>query len=319
MGDENTELNRRCQNIQGVERDTVLKIQRILHEHSHLINTFKTSFERMPGEDYKLVIHPDRTPSREHERRYNAPLINDAALVTNGQFATRDIVIQAHNDKLTKLPETHKFYDALHPRKLQKETIHNENGYPQYRRRSSADGGQTSIIKLRNGDYTTVDNSWVVPYSSILTKMFNAHINVEACSSYLPTKNYSDRIFEVCRRDDFAKSLLYVEVTRYYTWNTSTRKWKRRIHGTPVQNWPGVKSGDALGRVYTVHTSNMECFYLRMLLHHVRGPTSFGDLKRHNQQELSTFREACEQKGLIENDNHWDLTVEEANAGRRRR
>ncbi|GBM37033.1 hypothetical protein AVEN_129969-1 [Araneus ventricosus] len=113
-GDENTELNQRCQNIQGVERDTVLKIQRMLLEHNHLINTFKTALERMPGEDYKLVIHPDRTPSREHERRYNAPLINEvAALVTNAQFATRDIVIQAHNDKLTKVSETHKFCDAL--------------------------------------------------------------------------------------------------------------------------------------------------------------------------------------------------------------
>ncbi|GBL60174.1 hypothetical protein AVEN_33476-1 [Araneus ventricosus] len=46
------------------------------------------------------------------------------------------------------------------PRKLQKETIHNENGYPQYRRRSPADEGQTATIKLRNGDYATVDNSW---------------------------------------------------------------------------------------------------------------------------------------------------------------
>ncbi|GBO33219.1 hypothetical protein AVEN_153321-1, partial [Araneus ventricosus] len=114
MGDENTELNQRCQNIQGVERDTVLKLQRMLHEHNHLINTFKTVLERMPGEDYKLVIHPDRTPSREHERRYNAPLINEvAALVTNGEFATRDIVIETRNDKLTKVAETHKFYDAL--------------------------------------------------------------------------------------------------------------------------------------------------------------------------------------------------------------
>ncbi|GBN46169.1 hypothetical protein AVEN_237432-1 [Araneus ventricosus] len=168
-------------------------------------------------------------------------------------------------------------------------------------------------VKLRNGDYATVDNSWVVPYSSILTKMFNAHINVEACSSvraikyinkgsdqaifnfknaelentidevniyqsgryvssnesiwrllgfplherhptvthlavhlengervYFNEINFRDIVstppkttltafFELCRKDDFAKRLLYVEVPRYYTWNTSTRKWKRRI------------------------------------------------------------------------------------------
>ncbi|GBM38740.1 hypothetical protein AVEN_36874-1 [Araneus ventricosus] len=64
MGDENTEVNRRCQNIKGLERDTVIKIQRMFHEH--LIKTFKTALERIPGEDFKLVIHQDRTPSREH-------------------------------------------------------------------------------------------------------------------------------------------------------------------------------------------------------------------------------------------------------------
>ncbi|CAG4935543.1 unnamed protein product [Colias eurytheme] len=52
MGDENCEVDRRCQNIEGVVRDTVLKIQRMLHNHNHLINTFKTSLERMSGEDY---------------------------------------------------------------------------------------------------------------------------------------------------------------------------------------------------------------------------------------------------------------------------
>ncbi|GBM37037.1 hypothetical protein AVEN_129971-1 [Araneus ventricosus] len=220
------------------------------------------------------------------------------------------------------------------PRKLQKETIHNENGYPQYRSRSPADGGQTATIKLRNGNYANVGNSLVVPYSSILTKMLNAHINVEACSSsgryvssnesawrllgfplherhptvthlavhlengervYFDEINLSDIVstppkttlttfFELCRKVDFAKR------------NTPTRKWRLRIQGTPVQNWPGVKSGDALDRVYTVHTSNMECFCLRMLFYHVRGPTSFSGLKRHNHQELSTFREACEKK-----------------------
>ncbi|GBM12144.1 hypothetical protein AVEN_39480-1 [Araneus ventricosus] len=66
------------------------------------------------------------------------------------------------------------------PRKLQKETIHNENGYPQCRRRYPADGGQTATINILNGDYATIDNSWIDLYSSILTKMFIAHINVKA-------------------------------------------------------------------------------------------------------------------------------------------
>ena len=114
IGDETNEADRRCQNIQDVEKETVLKIQRMLHEHNRLITTFKTALEIMPGEDYKLVMHRDRTPSGEHERRYNTPLINEvAAMVTGEQFATRDIVLHAHDDRLTRVPDTHKYYDAL--------------------------------------------------------------------------------------------------------------------------------------------------------------------------------------------------------------
>ncbi|GFX87566.1 ATP-dependent DNA helicase [Trichonephila clavipes] len=49
-----------------------------------------------------------------------------------------------------------------------------------------------------------------------------------------------------------------------------------------------------------------------MLLHHVRGPTSFTELKIVNGQECQTYREAYEARRLIENDNHWDETMEEA-------
>lgn len=287
-----------------------------------------------------------------------------------------------------------------YPRSLIKDTIHNEQGYPLYRRRSPEDGGRTVTIKTRSGAFETMDNSWIVPYSPILCKIFNAHINVEACGSvraikyickyinkgtdqavfnfiqeagssvlnevqafqqgryvssneaawrllgfplherhptvthlavhlengervYFNESNFHDRMasppkttltafFHLCQIDPFAKTLLYSEVPRYYTWNASRKEWKRRIQGTPVENWPGVKSGDALGRVYTVHVCNFECFCLRMLLHHVRGPTSHRDLKIVNGQECATYREACEVLGLLENDNHWEETMIEA-------
>lgn len=38
-------------------------------------------------------------------------------------------------------------------------------------------------MKLQNSNYVTVDNGWVVPYLPMLSKIFNAHINIEACSS----------------------------------------------------------------------------------------------------------------------------------------
>ncbi|XP_060809966.1 uncharacterized protein LOC132904053 [Amyelois transitella] len=69
---------------------------------------------------------------------------------------------------------------------------------------------------------------------------------------------------------------------------------------------------DTIGRVYTVHPNNAECFYLRMLLHEIRGPTSFTDLRTINGYLCQTYREACQRLGLLENDNHWELTLQEA-------
>ena len=70
-----------------------------------------------------------------------------------------------------------------YPRLLVPNTITGNDGYPQYRRRSTEDGGKTAIIKKRNGTTIEVDNQWVVPYSPLLSKTFNAHINVEYCNS----------------------------------------------------------------------------------------------------------------------------------------
>ncbi|GBO99143.1 hypothetical protein EVAR_461_1 [Eumeta japonica] len=71
--------------------------------------------DRVTSDNYKVVIHPDRVPRGEHERRFNAPTTNEIAalVVSSEQTASRDIVIQAHDDRLTRVPDTHRFYDAL--------------------------------------------------------------------------------------------------------------------------------------------------------------------------------------------------------------
>ena len=50
-------------------------------------------------------------------------------------------------------------------------------------RRSPRNGGNSFLLHMKNGIEFVVDNRWVVPYSPILSVMFNAHINVEAVSS----------------------------------------------------------------------------------------------------------------------------------------
>ena len=120
--------------------------------------------------------------------------------------------------------------------------------------------------------------------------------------------------FDLCKLDPFAKTILYCDVPCFYVWNASRKAWERRKQGADVEGHPGVKATEALGRVYTVHPSNAECFFLRLLLHIVQGPTSFADLKTVRGQVCETFRDACEKSGLLENDQHWDLTLTEAAA-----
>ena len=69
-----------------------------------------------------------------------------------------------------------------YPRELRKETISDNNGFPLYRRRRREDGGQFVTVDV-NSRRIAMDNQWVVPYNPVLLRAFDAHINVELCSS----------------------------------------------------------------------------------------------------------------------------------------
>lgn len=283
-----------------------------------------------------------------------------------------------------------------YPRQLTSETITGNDGYPQYRRRSTDDNGRSITLKVRNND-VLIDNRWIVPYCPLLSKIYKAHINVEYCNSvksikyickyvnkgsdmavfgvapannldeikqyqmgryissneaiwrifsfpiheryptvlhlavhlengqrvYFTTENVAERaaqppattltaFFSLCQTDDFAKTLLYSEVPRYYTWNASRKQFQRRKQGQTVVDHPNVFSSDALGRLYTVHPNNIECYYLRLLLITVRGATSFQNLRTVNNVLCESYRDACQRLNLLENDEHWDNSLADA-------
>lgn len=281
------------------------------------------------------------------------------------------------------------------PKKFCDETVTGENGYPWYRRRRPQNSGFIAEINMR-GQCVTVDNRWVVPYSPVLSRAFEAHVNVEYCASvesikyickyvnkgsdqatfglqssdrdevtkyqsgryistseavwrilgfsihdrhptvmhldvhlengqrlYFNPENVRERLenprrttllayFSLCQEDSFARTLLYNEVPSYYTYNKQQGVFNRRRRGQPVEGFPGVYREHALGRVYTIHPSNNECYYLRLLLHTVRGATSYTYLKTVNGVEHSTFHEACSALRLLDDDRNWDDTLEEA-------
>jgi hypothetical protein len=65
------------------------------------------------------------------------------------------------------------------PKEFRATTAHNVKGYPLYRRRQ----GMTAVVRG-----TTMDNRQVVPYNAYLLLKYNAHINVEICTTLRAVK-----------------------------------------------------------------------------------------------------------------------------------
>ncbi|CAN6545975.1 unnamed protein product [Malus baccata var. baccata] len=82
-----------------------------------------------------------------------------------------------------------------------------------------------------------------------------------------------------------------MEIPSHYRWIQAQRKWSKRMNRNKV-----------IGRIYTVSPAEGEKFYLRILLNHVRGPTSFTNLRTVNGVLHPTFKQAAEQRGLLERD-----------------
>ena len=67
-----------------------------------------------------------------------------------------------------------------YPKQFHDRTSLVEDGYPSYRRRNN---GRTFEVRGHQ-----VDNRWIVPYNPYLSLKFNAHINLEACTSVKSVK-----------------------------------------------------------------------------------------------------------------------------------
>ncbi|PWZ34005.1 hypothetical protein Zm00014a_020355 [Zea mays] len=268
-----------------------------------------------------------------------------------------------------------------YPRPFCDTTLQGKDSYPVYRRR---DDGRKE--KVRGFE---LDNRWVVPYNPYLLRLFNCHINVEACGSikavkymfkyiykghdrasvvmrdaskadddvdeikqyrdarwvtppealwriygfelsqnsppvmqlqlHLPNMHMvafherqmvervvnrpgADRsmltaYFEANRLHEEAQGILYRDFPEWYTWQSGKGKvWQRRKRDT----------GGQVGRIISAHPAEGEHYYLRVLLNHVTGATSYVDLRTMDGVTLPTFREAAERRGLLESDNTLD-------------
>ena len=74
---------------------------------------------------------------------------------------------------------------------------------------------------------------------------------------------------------------------------------KNMIHG-PCGAINRNFKAKVIGRIYNIHPRVGECYYLRLLLFHVRDPVSFNDFKTHDGITYHSYREACRARRLLE-------------------
>ena len=105
--------------------------------------------------------------------------------------------------------------------------------------------------------------------------------------------------FQMNADSEDARQYYYHQFPEHFVW--VPRGWKPRQAGAPQ-----------IGHVYFVSPTAGKRFYLRLLLCHVKGPTSFADLRTVEGLCHPTFQAACVALGLLEDDNEWNEALEEA-------
>jgi hypothetical protein len=109
--------------------------------------------------------------------------------------------------------------------------------------------------------------------------------------------------FKKNRIDETAQGILYRDFPKFYTWQAQGKVWQNRVCRDTLRQ---------IGRIVSANLAEGECYYLRVLLNHVAGATSFERLRTMDGKIIPTFREAAERWGLIEQDNTLNESLAEA-------
>ena len=114
MGDSNVQSDYRNKKYTLTKPFILRILQNMLNEHNPYIALIKTATELMPTDDYRLVIHADKAPRGMHPETFNAPTLNEVAIIMdNEQAEHRDIILYKRNNDLQRINEFHQSYDAL--------------------------------------------------------------------------------------------------------------------------------------------------------------------------------------------------------------
>nr|XP_043614074.1 uncharacterized protein LOC122586020 [Erigeron canadensis] len=105
--------------------------------------------------------------------------------------------------------------------------------------------------------------------------------------------------------DSSGRHLRYVDYLKEFRWDGTSKCWTCRTNNLEHAT---------IGRLVYIYPNCGETFYLRLLLTHQTGCTSFADIKRVAGEVCPTYRVACERLGLLGDDKEWDFAFTEAAA-----
>ncbi|XP_076067755.1 uncharacterized protein LOC143040562 [Oratosquilla oratoria] len=201
------------------------------------------------------------------------------------------------------------------PMPYQEETITNVSRYPLYRRRNNGDSVRVGVHE--------VDCRYVSPPEAFWRlseyKMYGLSHTVYRLALHLPDQQQVyykpgeqrqaaaraegqdtqlTAWFKLNQSDVDARAHLYTDIPEYYVFNNQSNTWTRRQRHRQI-----------VTRMYSASPRNAEKFHLRMLLLHVPGTTSFDDLKTVGGEQLPTFKDACIQLQLLEDDNELEMAL----------
>lgn len=107
--------------------------------------------------------------------------------------------------------------------------------------------------------------------------------------------------FKLNEGESNAHDYYYYEIPEHFRWLRDKGKWV-----------PRKRLRNVIGRIYCVGAVTSERYHLRILLLHVKGATSYAELKRFNGVEYPTFATACVARKLTFDDTEWDSCMAEA-------
>jgi hypothetical protein len=103
--------------------------------------------------------------------------------------------------------------------------------------------------------------------------------------------------FEANKTYPQAREFTYVEFSEYWTWHADGKCWQERRNNR-----------GKIGRLTNISPNEGEVFYLRMLLHIVKGARCYSDLRNVAGHRYPT----CEALGLLGDDREWSHSMTDA-------